>query len=180
MRIGIDISQVAYEKTGVAKSVTGLVESLIKYDKKNQYIFFFASLRGQIPQKLFGNLIKSSNVQIKSVKIPQSLLTRIWNVSHTVPIEWLIGNVDVFISSDWTEPPTRKAKKITFIHDMSPFLFPEQTDRRIIANQKRKLYWAKKEDAMFITPSETTKKDVVKILGVSAQKVKVIAWGISL
>jgi hypothetical protein len=177
MKIGIDISQVAYEKTGVARSVARLVENLIQQDKSNQYVFFFSSLRGKIPNKLFNELIKSSNVQIRTFRIPQSILTRIWNDLHVLPVEWLLGPVDVFISSDWTEPPARKAKKVTFIHDMTPFLYPDQTAKSIVDNHTKKLNLAKKEDSMFICPSEATKKDVVRLLKIPSEKVKVIPWG---
>jgi len=180
MRIGIDISQVAYENTGVAKSVTRLIENLVKIDKKNEYIFFFSSFRRQIPQKVLKGLIGSQNVRIKTFRIPQSLLSYFWNRLHIFPLEWFLGNIDVFISSDWTEPPTNKIKKVTFVHDMSPFLFPDQTDQSIVKNHKAKLKWAKKEDRMFLCPSEVTKNDIVKIMGIPSDKIRVIQWGASL
>ena len=180
MRIGIDISQAAYENTGVAKSVTRLIESLIRIDQENEYIFFFSSLRRRIPPKLFDVLIKSQNVRIKSFRIPQSLLSYLWNHLHILPLEWFLGNIDIFISSDWTEPPAKKIKKVTFIHDMSPFLFPDQTHQSIVRNQKTKLKWAKREERMFLCPSEATKKDVIKIMGIPSEKIKVIPWGVSL
>ncbi|KKW11024.1 MAG: hypothetical protein UY49_C0009G0001, partial [Microgenomates group bacterium GW2011_GWC1_49_7] len=36
MKIGIDISQIVHEGTGVATYVRRMVESLLKVDKKNQ------------------------------------------------------------------------------------------------------------------------------------------------
>lgn len=180
MRIGIDISQVAYENTGVAKSISRLIENLVKIDKKNEYIFFFSSLRGQIPPKVLETLIESQNVRIKTFRIPQRLLSYFWNHFHILPLEWFLGNIDVFISSDWTEPPAKKIKKVTFVHDMSPFLFPDQTDRSIVKNHNAKLKWAKKEEMMFLCPSEATKNDIVKIMGIPSEKIKVIPWGVSL
>jgi len=41
MRIGIDISQIAYGKTGVANFLANLVEELIEKDLKNHYVLFF-------------------------------------------------------------------------------------------------------------------------------------------
>ena len=180
MRIGIDISQVAYGKTGVARSVSKLIQNLVLNDRKNHYVFFFSSLRNDIPPLLFQSLINSSNVEIKSYKFPQSFLTFLWNRLHVLPIEWLIGKVDVFVSSDWTEPPVKRAKKVTFIHDMTVFLFPKETDRGVIKTQKKKLSWSVKECDAFITPSLATKKDVVRILGISPEKVKVVPWGATL
>ena len=45
MRIGIDISQIAYEHTGVAGYLKRLVEELLRIDKENEYVLFFSSLR---------------------------------------------------------------------------------------------------------------------------------------
>ena len=45
MKIGIDVSQMAYEGTGVANLLTKLVEHLLKVDKENEYTLFFSSLR---------------------------------------------------------------------------------------------------------------------------------------
>ena len=45
MRIGIDISQLAYPQTGVANYLKKLVENLLKIDRENDYVFFGSSLR---------------------------------------------------------------------------------------------------------------------------------------
>jgi hypothetical protein len=178
MRIAMDISQVAYERTGVSKSVTKLVENLLKEDAKNEYIFFFSSLRGSLSKEFLQKLSGGTNVKLRTYKIPQSLLTLFWNELHILPIEWLVGQVDVFVTSDWTEPPTKKAKKVTFVHDLTPFLFTNETDEKIIRNHKLKLSWAKKECEAFICPSESTKKDLEKLFNVKPEKVHVVRWGV--
>ena len=58
MKIGIDISQLAFPGTGVATYTQNLVENLLKIDKqsllprnkKNEYILFFSSLRQKVPK----------------------------------------------------------------------------------------------------------------------------------
>ena len=45
MKIGIDISQIAYQETGVANFLSKLILNLSKVDKENQYILFYSSLR---------------------------------------------------------------------------------------------------------------------------------------
>ena len=117
MRIGIDVSQVVYSGTGVANYLEKLVENLLKLDTRNEYILFFSSLRRDLDLSLF-NVQESPRVTIKTFKFPPLVLDLIWNRLHILPIEWLIGDVDIFITSDWTEPPTRKAKKATIIYDL--------------------------------------------------------------
>ncbi len=180
MRIGVDISQAAYEKTGVAVYVKNLVENLLKIDKKNEYIFFFSSLRKKIPISNFKFLNGSQNLnfQIKTFRIPPTLLDLLWNRLHICPIEWFVGDVDVFISSDWTEPPTIKAKKVTILYDLVVYKHPEETDKKIVAVQKRKLKWVKRESAKVICISQATKKDAMEILRIEEDRLAVAYPGV--
>ncbi len=190
MTIGIDISQLAYENTGVANYLENLVQNLIVSDKTNQYILFFSSLRKDLRFKI-KDLRTYPNVTIKQFRIPPTLLDILWNRLHIVPIENFIGNIDVFITSDWTEPPTKKAKKVTILYDLIVYKYPEETHSRtefnpfkftispdIVASQKRKLKWVKKESDMVFCISKSTAQDAQKILGISQDKLEVAYPGI--
>ena len=107
MKIGIDISQIAYEGTGVGEYLVRLVEELLKIDQDNEYVLFFSSLRRKIQNSKFKIQNYNAKLKIKTFKIPPILLDLFWNKFHIFPIEWLIGDIDIFISSDWTQPPTK-------------------------------------------------------------------------
>ena len=179
MKIGIDISQMAYEGTGVARYTKNLVEGLLKIDKENEYVLFFSSLRKPLNKKFISQVI-NSRVTVKQLKIPPLLLEFLWNRLHLLPVEWLIGKVDVFLSSDWLQPPT-KAKKVTTLHDLIIFKYPASFGKRgghdIVANQKRRLKWVKKECDLVICDSKSTLVDAQKILGIAKDKLKVIYPG---
>lgn len=172
MKIGIDISQTAFEKTGTAVFTKNLVEALLKIDKKNEYVLFFSSLRGKMPE------IKiNSKTTVKKFRIPPILLDFLWNKLHKFPIERFIGDVDVFLTSDWTEPPTFRAKKASFIYDLIVYRYPGETHKKIIKTQRAKLKWLKKEEDAIFCISESTKNDVSEILGIDKSKLKVIYPG---
>lgn len=176
MKIGIDISQLAYQETGVANYLENLVKNLIKLDKTNEYILFFSSLRKKLPVKF----LLSPKVKIKEFKLPPTLLDLLWNRFHILSIENFIGDVDIFITSDWTEPPTRKAKKATILYDLIVYKYPKETAQKIVDVQKRKLKWVKKETARVFCISEATRKDAQEILGLEGNKLEVIHPGFSL
>src|ERR1035437_2274701 len=117
MVIGIDISQLAYPGTGVANYLGSLVQSMVDLDKENEYVLFFSSLRKNFQFSIF-NFQSNPNVTIKTFRIPPTVLDILWNKLHILPIESLIGDVDIFITSDWTEPPAKKAKKVTILYDL--------------------------------------------------------------
>lgn len=164
MKIGIDISQIAYEGTGTAKYFENLISWLPKIASQNEYHFFAASLRRQ-------NRLRS---YAKTVwPLPPTLLDLLWNRLHVFPVENFVGPVDVFHSSDWTQPPS-KAKKIAPILDMVVYKFPQSSHPQIIATQKRRLAWVKKEADKIITISQSAKKDIVEILEIPEEKINVV------
>lgn len=173
MKIGIDISQTAYEGTGVANYTKKLVENLLREDKKNQYVLFFSSLRRKPPKQKF-------KCEVKSFKIPPTLLEFLWNRLHICPIEQFIGEVDVFLSSDWTQPPSRKAKLVTVVHDLTPWKHPETFKPKVVKVHKRRMKWVKKECDFIICDCEATEKDLIKIIGIDKKKIKVIYPGVDI
>ena len=180
MKIGIDISQIAYEGTGVGNLVKNLVEHLLRADKENEYILFFSSMRrkNQKSKIRIGALHEQSdNVKFKIFRLPPTFLDFLWNQLHVFPIEWLIGDVDIFISSDWTQPPTLRAKKVTILYDLIVYKYPLETDKKIVDVQKRRLSWVKKECNVIFCISEATKRDAMEILGIEEKKLKVVHPG---
>lgn len=176
MRIGIDVSQIAYGNTGVSNYLGNLVRELLEKDKENSYILFFSSMRRKPPPMLYE--LDSKNVQIKKFKFPPKVLDLFWNKLHILPIERLIGDVDFFITSDWTEPPAKRAKKATILYDLIVFKYPQETASKIVKTQTRKLRWVKKESDIIFCISESTKKDAEELLGIEKSKLKVLYPGV--
>lgn len=170
MRVAIDVSQIIFG-TGVSTYTRNLVQGLLNIDNLNNYIFFGGSLRR------FGEL-KSDVASFKGRFIPKvfayppAFSDLVWNRLHFLPVEKLIGNVDVLHTSDWSEPPS-KAFKVTTVHDLYPFKFPRLIHPKILEVHKRKMYWSIKESNAIIVPSISTKNDLVN-LGASENVIRVI------
>lgn len=174
MKIGIDISQAAYSGTGVANFLTRLIEEMLKRPDV-EIILFYASVGNFGKQFSF---LENTNVVIKRFPITPWFLDLLWNRLHIIAIENFIGHVDIFISSDWTQPPVMKGKNATILYDLSVYKYPEETASSIIATQKRKLHWVKKECDLLLCISESTKNDAVDILKIQSDKLRVIYPGI--
>lgn len=156
--IGIDISQIIYN-TGVSVYTKNLVKNLIHIDHENKYILYGGTIR---QRKKMLNIVNSivDNPTINISPISPSIADLLWNRFHIIPIERFIGSIDIFHSSDWSEPPTR-AKKITTVHDVTPLKYPEFTNPYIVSVHQRKLNWVKKEAQAIIVPSIATKLDLI-------------------
>ncbi len=178
MKIAIDCSQIIYG-TGVSTYVENLVKNLLLVDKENEYILFGGSLRRINDLRLMVNGLRG-NFKRKIFPIPPTIADLIWNRLHILPIEALIGKVDVFHSSDWSQPPT-SAFKVTAVHDLAPVLFPDLGGRDFIRNvseaHKARLEWVKKEVDRIIVPSNSTKSDLIDF-GILEKKIVVIYEGV--
>jgi len=179
MRIGIDISQIVYEGTGVATYVRKMVDALLAQDSRNAYVLFGSSLRKRSKLTEFAISIRKKypNVIVKIFPFPSTLLDILWNKLHIVPIEWFIGDVDVFWSSDWTQPPLARARGVTTIHDVSFLRYPEKFAQTIVDVQKRRLAWVKRESKAILCDSEATKTDAIRLLGLENMKLQVVYPG---
>jgi len=161
MIIGIDVSSIPYG-TGVSNYTLELVKNLIKINRTNTYKLFYSSLRLPLPPEI-KKLKKHSNVKIFHFKLPITLLEILWNKLRIFPIEFFIGKCDVFHTSDWTQPPAKKAKLITTIHDLTPFLYPQWLHQKIISIHTQKMKLAIKHCSHFICVSKNTQKDLLKL-----------------
>ena len=174
MRIGIDVSPIIYE-TGVSWYTRNLVRALLETDLENKYVLFGGSLRRSGEFRKFFKYV-NGQVQLRTFRLPPSLADFVWNRLHIFPIENLLGEIDVFHSSDWTQPPS-KAYKVTTIHDLVPLRFPELTPSNVVQAHKRRLSWVKKEADKIISVSEYTKKEAVDLLGIDPGRIEVIYEG---
>lgn len=178
MKIGIDISQIAYRGTGIERFTSGLIKSIITNDKNNEWIFFFSSLRNQMDYEI-KKLIQKKGFQIKDYPFPPTLLAFLWNKLHIFKIDNLLQNLDWFISSDWTEPPSN-FKKATIVHDLVYKRYPETLNSLISKNQNLKLNIVKNESKIIFTDSASTKNDLTSYLNISKDKILVNYPGVNI
>ncbi len=179
MTIGIDISQIVHEGTGVAKYVRELTSAMLSRDQTHTYVLFGASLRKRHILTAFAGEMKTLHPSVRAVilPIPPSLLDLLWNRLHVLPVRLFIGPVDVFWSSDWTQPPLGSIRGVTTIHDVSFLRFPESFEQTIPEVQKRRLRWAKEECGTFLCDSLATKQDVETLLGIDGTHIRVVYPG---
>jgi glycosyltransferase involved in cell wall biosynthesis len=173
MKIAIDISQVIYG-TGVSVYTKNLVSTLIKLYPEDEFVLFGGSFRRQGELKSF---IKKVGGIPKIFPFPPKLLDFVWNALHIIPIEYFIGKVDIIHTSDWTEPPS-KIPKVTTVHDLVPFIYPETTTDEIRRAHKKRLVWVMRESKAIIAVSRSTKEDLISILKIPEEKIIVIPEGV--
>lgn len=173
MKIAIDISQSIYG-TGVSVYTKNLAAYLIKLFPDDQFVLFGGSLRRKEELLSLARKLKGTP---KIYPFPPRLMDFIWNSLHIIPVEKLIGEVDLVHTADWTEPPSR-LPKITTVHDLIPFKFPETTTDMVRNAHKKRLAWVMRESDKIIAVSQSTKEDLISILKIPEEKIVVISEGV--
>lgn len=165
MNIGIDISQVVYG-SGVSDYTESLVRELLTLPGDNKFCLFAGSLRRR-------HDIHTRFPQAKVFPVGPSLLDLLWNRLHLLPVEAFLGHLDIWHSSDWTQGPSR-APAVTTIHDLSPFIYPQELDPRIVSVHNAKMRWVIKECRRIICVSEHTASDLMQLFSISPDRIAVI------
>ncbi|MEK7101475.1 MAG: glycosyltransferase family 1 protein [Patescibacteria group bacterium] len=147
MKVGIDISSIIYG-TGVSNYTQELVNHL---------------------EPLLGKDLKT----FRFSRYPLAIMEFLWNRLHILNAETFTGNIDVYHSSDWIQAPS-KAKKVTTIHDLSPFLYPSEVDPKIVDVHTAKMKWSVKECDAFICVSQNTASDLRRLFNIHPDKIHVI------
>lgn len=179
MKICLDISQIAYQGTGVSRYLNGLVKAILNNQTKHQWSFFFSSLRSSLDPRL-EQQIKKRGFKTKKFLFPPSLLSFLWNRLHLLDVQRLIGDNDWYISSDWTEPPAKNMRKATIIHDLAFLRYPKTVTEKIKQTQRQRLNWVKKETDIIFTDSQSTKNDLINLLNIEPEKIKVVYPGVNI
>ncbi|RJR15640.1 glycosyltransferase family 1 protein [Candidatus Microgenomates bacterium] len=163
MIIGFDATMLVYQGSGVATYTHSLLVALLKADKKNNYKIFYSSLRHPEAVKHKLKMYKNLGAKVYDFSIPHRIIKMLWNRFHILPIELLIGHIDILISSDFFRPPsTKKVRGFTTIHDLTWKVFPEYHQPQIVAAHQRKINRTIAYHDTIIVDSINTGRDLLK------------------
>ncbi len=178
MRIGIDVSQVVYEGTGVARYVSEMVNHLLDIDRKNQYILVGYSWGRRNALKKYLSEIRQKYPLVKTLLIPIPVKIA-ENILNNIPLEVFTGSIDVFWSSDWIQPKLSRAQGVTTVHDLSPFLYPDEHSDIIVNIQKKRMNRVVRYCSTVLCDSRSTADDISKIFGVAQKMLHIVYPGVS-
>jgi len=94
-----------------------------------------------------------------------------------LPLDLVIGKVDVFHTSSYNISPPKNSKLVVTIHDVIYKAYPRGHSRETREEIDKNLKQILKRADMLIAVSETTKMDVLKWYSVPAEKIKVVYSG---
>lgn len=166
MKIGIDASRINLEqKTGTEWYSYYIVKNLLDIDKQNQYFLFSQ-------KKLPEEFLKYKNVN--NIILNWSL-KKFWTLTK-LSLDLKKHNLDLFFSPAHNLPATKIKKVITW-HDLGYEYFPNHYSKIQLLSLKLGAKGLHKAD-LIITPSFSTKNDIIKFYGIGEDRIFVIPHGI--
>ncbi len=177
MKIAIDASRAINEKAGIGRYSRELVKNLIKIDQKNQYLLIFSYFRTSLAKERLIKTFETENTEIKVLKIPGNIKEKIWGWRLPV-LNNMVKDCDLFFAPSFFEVNLGlKIPQIVTINDMTTFLFTSHRGKDISYRLNKRTRQACQKAKKIIAISESTKNDLIKILKISPNKIKVIYPG---
>jgi glycosyltransferase involved in cell wall biosynthesis len=177
VRIVFDVSPLSHALLGIGRYLRGSLGGLVEAAGDEHEIVPFAPTSPQglraIPAALAG-----IPVEPRLRFLPFAHVWRqAWSRAGRPPAERFLGPFDVLHYSDWMYPPQRAGVRATTIHDLVPLRFPEWVPGRTYRMHGAKYRDARRCDVIFAN-SAFTARDVVELLGVPAERVRVAYPGV--
>jgi len=167
VRIGIDASRTTRaQPTGTERYSLHLLRALLALDHDNDYTFYFNT-----PPR--PGLFRDSNrVHYRIIPFPRlwTHLRLSWEMARRPP--------DVLFVPAHVLPLIHPRRTVVTIHDLGYYHEPEAHPPR----QRAYLEWATRYNAqsasLIIADSAATKRDLVTVLGIAAEKIRVVYLGV--
>jgi glycosyltransferase involved in cell wall biosynthesis len=175
VRIAIDYTPALRQGAGIGRYTRSLVDALARLDRDNVYTLL--SFGPPPPGSRWGRW--PANYRLRTVQLPSRWMTILWyRLRLPVPLEWLAGPHDLYHSTDFTLPPLVRARGVVTVHDLSFLTVPECADPGLRTLLRSAVPAALTRAHRILADSESTRQDIVRLLGVSGAKVDVVLCGV--
>jgi glycosyltransferase involved in cell wall biosynthesis len=175
VRVVVDVAPLSHPRSGVGNYIRGSLLGLAGTD--NEIVAFApASSRGK---RLIEASLADIAVERRLPTVPAAHAVRtLWSRLGRLPVERVVGRVDVFHFSDWMYPPQCGGLRSTMIHDLVPVHHPEWVHPRTKRMHRAKYAHAARACDVVVVNSRYTGDDVAATLGVPRDRIHVAYPGV--
>jgi glycosyltransferase involved in cell wall biosynthesis len=171
-RIGIDYTSAVRQGAGIGRYTRGLIMALAEIDRVHEYVLFSA---GRDPR----GTSWPPNFRLRSLPLTDRHLAILWQrLRLPVPVELFTGWVQILHSPDFVLPPTLGARTVLTVHDLSFMRHPECSSPSLLAYLLRAVPRSVRRADVLLADSESTRRDLVELLKVPEERVRVVYPGV--
>jgi len=176
VRIVVDVSPLSRPRTGIGNYIRGMVAGLAEAGGGEHEVVAFGP-SGPHGRARIRAALDGLGVEVRTPLAPHSV-RKAWSRSGQVPVERFVGRLDVFHFSDWMYPPQRGGLRATTVHDLVPLRFPDWVEPETVRMHGPKYEHAARTCDRIFVNSRYTAGEVVELLGVPEERVRVAYPGI--
>ena len=175
MKIGIDYTSAATQGAGIGRYTRELMRALLALPSDNFYSFFYASRKRVDESK-----IQNPKSEIQRLPFHDKWLMRVWQrLRIPIPVELIVGKVDLFHSPDFTLPPTLPGvPTLLTVHDLSFIRDPGSAWPSLRAFLNQAVPRSVKRATHVLADSQATKDDLIELFGTPSEKISVLYSGV--
>jgi len=169
----LDVLALAGDLTGVGRFCVGLAGALSGRDDLELHGYVVA----RRARSATAGRAATIGLKVSTWEMPTRLANALWARNPLPPIEWLVGDVDVVHGTNYVVPPTRHAARVVTVHDLTAVRYPELC-RPASLSYPRLVKKAAAQGAFVHVPSRFVGDEVVELLGVAPERVRVVPHGV--
>jgi glycosyltransferase involved in cell wall biosynthesis len=173
IRVAVDATALYFDLTGVGVFTAGALGALARHPDLD-LLGYAVTWRGQ---KRLSRLLPPG-VRAAHVPMPARPLHELWRRLDAPSIEWFTGPADVVHGLNYVVPPARRAAEVVSILDLTYLRFPELCEPETLHYYPALIRRALARGAMVHTPSGAVAAEIIELLGVAEDRVRVVYLGV--
>jgi glycosyltransferase involved in cell wall biosynthesis len=177
--IGIDVTAALAQGGGIGRYTRELVRAVVASDASFHYHLFSARPPSQLPVP--DPLPQAAHVTYTPAPLPERWLYRLWyRLRLPLPVQWVTGRLDLFHSPDFVLPPVAgDIPTLLTVHDLSFIHYPHTFPQVLVDYLNRVVPWSVRRASHILADSEATRRDLLDLWQVPAEKVTVLYSGVN-
>jgi glycosyltransferase involved in cell wall biosynthesis len=172
--IAIDLNSVVHGSRAVRRCTDCLVSELIELGGFKYNLFCLDN--GRFAKKSLAE--RPYNAQLKVFPIPNRILVPLWKRYSWPPVETILCKSDILFTNEFYFPPTRNAIVLATIHGLAYKVIPEKIPPGVVEALEQGLAYLLKHADYFVCVSETTKKELMSVVGIPSDRIYVVTHGV--
>lgn len=175
MRVAIDYTAAVRQGAGIGRYTRNLIRALAELDAESLYTLLVVGGWGR------GDGLGPwpGNFRVRSIPFTDRVMNIIWQrIRVPLPVQTFTGRIDLLHSPDFVLPPAGRTPALLTVHDLSflrvPHFFVPGFRDYLEGAVSRSICRADH----ILADSESTRSDLVELMGVSQHKITVVYPGI--
>lgn len=175
MKIGIDYTAAVRQGGGIGRYTRNLVRALARIDRHHEYQLIVAG--AGYHRRHMGSW--PSNFTLRVLPLSDRWLHIFWQrLRLPIPVQVVTGRLDLYHSPDFVLPPTAGTPAILTVHDLSFLQVPQYFVPEFRRYLRRAVARAVRKARLVLADSQSTRKDLLELLGVAPERVSVLLPGV--